>query len=153
MKHSACFGIVVLSIVLASCEDSHSSEPPPTTQGGVKCDKWEDTLAVDQWQRKVYRIREGCSGMANSLNVSIELESSPGKRTEVFAFEDGSWNAKYTEQAFVPTVVWVDKNKLSISIGVVGAVYKKIDRVGNIEIAYRIDHVIAEERQSSQSKQ
>lgn len=87
----------------------------------------------------------------HTVRVSIDLEVSPGSRTSVFTFADGFWNAKNMNLAS-PTVLWINKHKLSISIGAVAAVYKKVERVGDIEISYRIDHVLFEERPSTQGK-
>jgi hypothetical protein len=99
----------------------------------------------------VYSVQEGCSGLSNGLIVSIDLEATPGRRITVFTFADASWDARYTDMAS-PTAAWTDAKKLTISVGAVGAIYKKIGRADDIEIEYHIDHVLSQEPPSSRTK-
>ena len=134
--------IILLVGALGSC--SASSGRSADASRRLKCDTWEDVIAADEWQRTVYLVQEGCSGLSNGLNVSIDLALPDGKRTTVLAFADGSWDLRYAGKAS-PIVTWTGKNRLDITIGAVGAIFRKVDRVGDIEIAFRIEHVLDEE--------
>jgi arsenate reductase (thioredoxin) len=124
--------------------DRMQASPSTDSSQAVKCDTWEDVLVKDDRKRTVYMVREGCSGLSNGLDVAIDLELADGKRTTVFAFADGSWDARYTDRA-TPTVAWIDSSNLLISVGAVGSIHKKLEKVGETRITYRIDHVLSEE--------
>jgi hypothetical protein len=113
---------------------------------------WEEVLLVDEWKRTLYLVREGCSGLSNGLNVAVDLDVPQRGRTRIFAYADGSWDLRYSELSSLPTTTWADRDSLLISVGVVGAIHEKLERVGDIRIDYRIGHILSEEPPADQAK-
>jgi hypothetical protein len=150
MKFIGCYGVAATALLLVSC--SPSSKFAGESTGDVKCDTWEDILLHDERRPTVYIVRQGCSGLSNGLDIAIDLDVGNGRRTTAFVFADGSWDLRYTDQAS-PIAKWIDENSLLISVGAVGAIHKKLDKVGDVRITYRIDHVLSEESPSAKNGQ
>jgi hypothetical protein len=111
---------------------------PPRLEG---CDTWERELSKDDLGHTVWLIEEGCSGFSNGARVAIAISKSAGVKTTFFKFEDVSWNAAYHGQT-TPSVKWIAPNYLEVSIGAIADVEKKLDRVGDVIITYKIGHVL-----------
>lgn len=64
-----------------------------------------------------------------------------GTRATIFQYEDASWNAAHYGHT-KPVIEWMGDNRLKISVGAVGAIEKKIDKMRDIDIEYNVEHVL-----------
>jgi len=106
-----------------------------------RCDKWERVLSNDKQNPTVFLIEEGCSGINNGATFSIDVPSREGRRQIVFKYTDASWNAAYRNQT-TPSVEWVSRNNLKISIGAVESVEVKLAKLDDLKISYDIGRVL-----------
>ena len=107
----------------------------------VGCDTFKDNLYTDQTGRSVISVREICSGIANSDNVSIDLYLPPKHRSTIFRFGTAYSFVTNSEEADLK-ITWLDPKTLKISVGKVAFVKSKVDRVGDIHIQYEIGSVV-----------
>lgn len=139
MKVLIAIAVCAAVCTMASCgsADGQTSQQRPSE----RCDKWEQRLPKDAHGRTVVIVENGCSGFSNGLRVAIDLVLSDGTRVTIFEYEDASWNAAYYGQTR-PAIEWIGDNRLKISVGAVGAVEKKIDKMRDIYIEYHIGHIL-----------
>jgi hypothetical protein len=133
-------------LAFSACDASDSAEvaKSPHTQ----CEKWEKVISRENSDAVLYLVEEGCSGLSNGMRVAVEVSPRNGQRIAVFKYQDASWDADYYGKT-TPTVEWLDKKRLKISIGAVDTIEVKLETAGDIRIEYHIDHVIAEEPTST----
>lgn len=139
MNKVRTFGIYsIISVVAFSAAPSHGSQP----RIPERCDTWAQVLSKDNPGYIVWSIEEGCSGFSNDDTVALALsQATDTTRRIFFKFDDASWNVTFHGKTD-PSVKWISRNRLEVSIGAVGAVLQKLDKVGNIMITYHIGHVL-----------
>jgi hypothetical protein len=102
----------------------------------------QQALLKDDRGRTIWLIEEACGGFSNGGDFAMALSQPDGKRKIFFHFDDASWDADYNGQT-TPSVKWIARDRLEVSIGAVGAVYKKLDKVDGVYITYKIGHVLS----------
>jgi hypothetical protein len=140
MKH-ACWTIIYLFIFTVICS-SFAPESRPQTLPLERCDTSEHELLKDDQGRTVWLIEEACGGFLNGGDFAIALSQRDGKRKTFFHFDDASWDADYNGET-TPSVRWVARDHLEVSIGAVASIIKKLDKVDGVTITYKIGHVLS----------
>jgi hypothetical protein len=107
-----------------------------------RCDTWEQMLLKDDRGRTVWLIEEACGGFSNGGDFAIALSQRNGKKKTFFHFEDASWDADYNGQT-TPSVKWIARDHLEVSIGAVASIFEKLDKVDGVNITYKIGHVLS----------
>lgn len=130
----------MLAVIGSTCALESRAQTLPLQ----RCDTWERVLLKDDQGRTVWLIEEGCSGFSNGADIAIALsKSGGGPKGTFFKFDDASWNADYNGQT-TPSVKWISRDHLEVSIGAVAAILKKLDRIDGVHITYKIGHVLDE---------
>jgi hypothetical protein len=138
---NAIYRLIVYSfactVMCAVCFLVAVAQLPPAE----RCDTWLHVLSKDNPEHTVWYVEEGCSGFSNGDTVSLALSQTNGTRTVFFTFDDASWDVEFHGQTD-PSIKWTARNHLEVSVGAVGAVVKKLDKVGEVSITYNIGHVL-----------
>lgn len=142
MKSLSIIGILFAACVIGACNAADTSYNKIGPQ--TKCDSWEKVLSEDEKSRTILLVEDGCSGLVNSVKYSVVIASSGGHRVTVFKYDDASWSPLYHDQTTL-TVEWLTHNRLRISIGAVEAIEMQLSKTGDIDIEYRINHVLSKE--------
>jgi len=88
-------------------------------------------------------LEEDCDGIVNSVTMSVVLSSrARGKDRTVFVYDrKGPDPALPNRQDVPPTVTWLSKDSIEISIDMVEEVEKRVDQADGVKIGYRIGAV------------
>jgi len=127
----------VLAVICSICALESRAQTLPLQ----RCNTWDQVLFKDDQGRTIWLIEEGCSGFSNGADIALALSQPGGPKKIFFKFDDASWDADYNGQT-TPSVKWISRDHLEVSIGAVAAILKKLDRIDGVHITYKIGHVL-----------
>jgi hypothetical protein len=87
-------------------------------------------------------LEEACDGIAGSDTMSVVLSShSLAKDRAVFVYERKNADPRLSRQDVPPTVTWLDKDEVEVSIDMVSYIRTTLDQADGVKIHYSIGAV------------
>jgi hypothetical protein len=137
-KHKIAIGVLTVSVVLGAIALRFWS----FRQGMEHCESHVEATVPGPGAYDAKVVEEGCDGIVGSDTMSIVLSSRVRRKdSAVFVYSRKTGDPSRSRQDVSPTVTWLDKDTVEISIDMVASIQTQLGEVDGVKVRYRVGAV------------